>query len=183
MFTPTPLLYWDKWYLVSEWKWNPSLIPACACSRRSLHCHTILSLLPSPSSPVLPPLSLLPHLFFTLASVVGDPLFDPLFSGGSESGHDRRADGGEPLISTEDVPLGSSQNSMCVCVCASVHVRTHAGMSISAHQPLYLSPVHSVSSFFADAWPWDHIFRPNVRGRTELACEWHEHTVGHVIVM
>lgn len=122
-----------------------------------------LSLLPCPSSSLPPPLPLsiplplslhsspspLASLFLSpaplyllpspsscsrhLASVVGDPLFDPLFSGDSEGRRDRKADGGEPLIflEMEEEPPGSSQggkNCVCVCMCPCLRGCMHAAV-------------------------------------------------------
>ena len=141
---------------VQNGKWNPCRISISVCFMHSLQrctCYspTVTSPSPPPSSPSLHP-----------ASVVGDPLFDPLFSRGSEGVHDRKADGGEPLITieTEEGLPGSSPSSMLHCVLA---------CSCLPAPVRWLVSLCSLS--FADDWPWDHIFRPNVRGRTELACE------------
>lgn len=117
----TPIcLYRPQHSGVSKWKVEPlssfnlCLLHAFFAALHLLlsHCHLSLHPSPPPSSPSL-------HL----ASVVGDPLFDPLFSGGRESMHDRKADGGEPLISieTEEGLPGSSPSSKhyvgaCECV-------------------------------------------------------------------
>ena len=85
---------------------------------------------PPPSSPSLHP-----------ASVVGDPLFDPLFSRGSEGVHDRKADGGEPLITieTEEGLPESSPSSMLHCVLAcSCLPALYGGWSHCAPCPLQM---------------------------------------------